>query len=187
MIKVDTPWVLHPTQPLLELLELYQFHLRDLFFIPPTTSTNWGNNNWIFLFIIYFPLHMVLSKNLISPNSVYLILPDFLSLIKMENQQCKINFKWNCQWQNIQTFRRKYWAIPAWFPVRERYFKWDIKARMIKREKTPSLYMENHLSFTPFQMSHCQAFEALVILPFELNIALTLWNSFKRQVCFRDW
>lgn len=89
MIKVDTPWVFHPTQLLLELLELYQFRWRDLFFIPPTTSTNWGNNNWIFLFIIYFPLHMVLSQKLISPNSIYLILPDFLSLIKMENQSAK--------------------------------------------------------------------------------------------------
>ena len=89
MIKVDTPWVFHPTQLLLELLELYQFHWRDLFFTPPTTSTNWGNNDWIFLFIIYFPLHMVLSQKLISPNSIYLILPDFLSLIKMENQCAK--------------------------------------------------------------------------------------------------
>ena len=122
-VVVPPVLVLLEGRELLELLELYQFHWRDLFFIPPTTSTNWGDNNWIFLFIIYFPLHMVLSQKLISPNSIYLILPDFLSLIKMENQQCKINFKWNCQWQNIQTFRRKYWAIPVWFPVRERYFK----------------------------------------------------------------
>lgn len=32
---------------------------------------------------------MVLSQKLISPNSIYLILPDFLSLIKMENQSAK--------------------------------------------------------------------------------------------------
>lgn len=81
----------HPTQLLLELLELYQSAEEICFsFHPPPPRTEAIITEFFVYHLLSFCTWFCQK---LSPNSIYLILPDFLSLIKMENQSAKNQFQ----------------------------------------------------------------------------------------------